>query len=599
MKKLIVIPVLLCVLGLLAGCKKEDKPTAVPPPKDTVSAPASPAPKAMPSSAPFAGARKTSFDEVTAQLDAGGTLFVYMAMDQWLHGLSTNLSQLSQVLMAMPAPPEERENISSGFKLLTRLVQNSGIEEVTGVGVSGAQVAPELYRSKLILHHPSSAKQGFLMSMLGRPPHPAHGQEMLPETTGLAMFGDLDFAQLWQLLERELAQSGIPQVVEGVRAWPEMFEKQTQIAWPKLLASLGGEVGLMLTLDEAQQITLPGPGGGVQMPTPGLLFAVKVNDDLIYDRISSELKKNPQAVNTDEPKLKMCSMPLPLPVPLPVQLVAASSGDYFYLATSPELVRSVQEVRQGKRPGLKSSAEFQSLAKHLPAEGNHFTYVGRRFGETVASLQEQALRASGIPEQQFALLQRMLGGEHPGFSLSVGGHTATGWQIVTVGNRDTSQSMLLMPTVGATAIGAGLLLPALAKAKGKAQTVNSVNQMKQIGLAARIYANEHGDKLPPADAWCDTLKAELGSPKILKAPNDGGPGGCSYAYNAKLSGMDEGKVGPQTVMFFETESGWNQHGGQELMLPQPRSGNVFIIGFADGSVQQIPMERVGDLRWDP
>src|SRR5262249_18267190 len=162
----------------------------------------------------------------------------------------------------------------------------------------------------------------------------------------------------------------------------------------------GGEFGLMLTLDEAQQITLPGPGGGVQMPTPALLLAVKVNDDLIYERISSELKKNPQAVNTDEANLKVCSMPLPMPMPLPVQLVVASSGDYFYLATSPDLVRTVQQVRQGKQPGLKSSAEFQNLAKHLPAEGNHFAYVGRRFGETVASLQEQALRTSGLPEQQ-------------------------------------------------------------------------------------------------------------------------------------------------------------------------------------------------------
>src|SRR5215813_295399 len=104
MKKPIVILVLICALALFAGCKKEDKPTSVPLAKDTVSAPT---PKAMTGTAPFAGARKTSFDEVTAQLDPNETLFVYMAMDQWLRGLSTNLSQFSQVLMAMPAPPEE------------------------------------------------------------------------------------------------------------------------------------------------------------------------------------------------------------------------------------------------------------------------------------------------------------------------------------------------------------------------------------------------------------------------------------------------------------------------------------------------------------
>ena len=259
----------------------------------------------------------------------------------------------------------------------------------------------------------------------------------------------------------------------------------------------------------------------------------------------------------------------------------------------------MQDVRQGKQPGLKSSTEFQNLAKHLPTEGNQFVYVGRLFGETMASLQQQGMRASGLPPEQLAVLQRMLGGQQPEYSLSMGAHTATGWQTVTIGNRDSSQAALLMPTVGVTAIGAGLLLPALAKAKARAQTISSVSQMKQIGLAARMYANDHQDKLPPAETWCDALKDELGSFKVLKAATDAGPGACSYAYNAKLSGLEDGKVNPQTVMFFEAESGWNQHGGPELMLPEPRSRGVYVIGFADGSVQQIPAAQIDTLRWDP
>ena len=99
------------------------------------------------------------------------------------------------------------------------------------------------------------------MSMFGRSPHPQSGQDLLPANTALAMFGDLDATQVWQVLERELTQSGIPQAMEIARAWPEMFEKQTQIPWAKLLASLGGELGLVLTLDEAQKVSLPGPGG--------------------------------------------------------------------------------------------------------------------------------------------------------------------------------------------------------------------------------------------------------------------------------------------------------------------------------------------------
>jgi hypothetical protein len=64
--------------------------------------------------------------------------------------------------------------------------------------------------------------------------------------------------------------------------------------------------------------------------------------------------------------------------------------------------------------------------------------------------------------------------------------------------------------------------------------------------------------------------------------------------------MDERKINPQTVLFFETENGqWNLSGGPELLLPRPRVGGVYVIGFADGSVQQVTASRLGSLRWDP
>jgi prepilin-type processing-associated H-X9-DG protein len=48
------------------------------------------------------------------------------------------------------------------------------------------------------------------------------------------------------------------------------------------------------------------------------------------------------------------------------------------------------------------------------------------------------------------------------------------------------------------AILAGLLLPALAKAKQKAQTTKCISNFKQIGLALTMYNNDNNDNLPPA-----------------------------------------------------------------------------------------------------
>lgn len=145
---------------------------------------------------------------------------------------------------------------------------------------------------------------------------------------------------------------------------------------------------------------------------------------------------------------------------------------------------------------------------------------------------------------------------------------------------------------------AGLTLPALAKAKQRAQTIKCTQNLRQLGLAARLYAQNSDDRFPNETNWCDALQAHVGKQDVFYCPAEKSQL-CGFGYNAALSGRAVDEVNSLTVMFFEIPGGWNVSGGPEQMLHSPRHGRVINVGFADGSVQQVSESALETLRWDP
>lgn len=157
----------------------------------------------------------------------------------------------------------------------------------------------------------------------------------------------------------------------------------------------------------------------------------------------------------------------------------------------------------------------------------------------------------------------------------------------------SSLTFLLIP------IFAAMLLPALAAAKQKAQAINCVSNEKQLALAVKMYSDDNTNHFPPAVMWCDAITRYTVGSGLFKCPAANSSGRCDYAFNAKLDGMDDSKIDPHTVMIFESDAGWNANGGPEQMIGKPRHARVFVVAYADGSVQQLRKSQIGTLRWDP
>lgn len=155
--------------------------------------------------------------------------------------------------------------------------------------------------------------------------------------------------------------------------------------------------------------------------------------------------------------------------------------------------------------------------------------------------------------------------------------------------------LLMLPILAA------MLLPALARAKAKAQSIVCMNNLKQLALGGMMYANDNKDRFPADANWCDLLGKYVPNAHTFQCPAANSNQRCHYAFNAKLAGVETKNVTSpaQTVLIFETDGGWNVSGGPDLTLSRPRHPNAIGLVFADGHCELAGPSRLAMVRWDP
>ncbi|UCH97356.1 MAG: type II secretion system protein GspG [Candidatus Aminicenantes bacterium] len=434
-------------------------------------------------------AEKTSFDEVTSQLNPGGSFYLYVSTEKLVKGVEELVNKLRKIIEArLSKSPEESKQGLVIFDFIHGLLKNSGLMEISGIGVSSVPLGEQLNHSKVVVHHYKDKGKGLIWQLTAGTPHELTQLGMLPADTVMAGYGDFKLSVLWQWIKKQAEASNLPEVKKGILSVEPILQMQG-IRLDQLLDSLAG-MGYVISLDSSTMRTIPLGKIAVEFPEPALAIIFSVKDDYIFNLLQTRL---PMAQKVEEKDIKKLKIPVP-PMPITVEPVIVQKDNMLILASNNKILDAMFAAKS-KGNGLTATEEFKKLSAHIPGKGNSFRFVSSRFVQTFLDIQKKIVESAKGSQ----------GEDAPGkeifdlFPLKIATygvmqHTPKG-TVYTFNHTMSLQSFMLLPAAVVPGIIAAIAIPnyltALQKGKQKATMVD----MKTISNAIESYITDN-DKAP-------------------------------------------------------------------------------------------------------
>jgi hypothetical protein len=434
-------------------------------------------------SAPTIGSN-TSFNStlanVVSNLDTNGAHFSITHIDQDLNQLAKAVDGILDIAR------KSSEDVPPNLNIV-KLIKDLGLSKIDAMGRS-SRANKDIWHNRLFIQ--TNGDRSGLLSIMGEEGSEWRAAEIAPADADLVIEFDLNLRRLNETMKVVTTSFG----EEAEMGFAEAM--QEKIAGGALtLGDVFGKTDLRATLifslDREKRWKV---SEEIEMPT--INAAIRIERGIwLWKQFGEEIEKNAEIGERDD--LKTVKAPEEMDTPMgklrPI-IVLDEAKDLIWVS----LTEDYLDKCLSKENTLASSDDFKQATAGFPDKGNGLFYVSADFSEEVLHQVDKAVKNLPAESEEAAIFNAVtnfigLSGDinlSHGYAWSIS-NTKTG--ILCVGN-----SMLpdkgygLMTGITPIATMAGLTAPIVVRQRSKADQIQAISNVRQIGLGLLEYDAEHG-----------------------------------------------------------------------------------------------------------
>jgi prepilin-type processing-associated H-X9-DG protein len=420
-----------------------------------------------------------TFEKVSAKLDKGGSCFNYQSNKYLFKAIENTYNQLPAVIK-VAVPDHNRQVIPFMVYIwLKPVVKELGIDEILAAGASSVLISehtdknPALFRSRQYVYFGEKELKGLLWAGIPKENRELTSLSSLPKETLFATESELKLAVIWEKMKQALPKIPMP-FIQGVLVNAEQnFLREFKIELVDFLDSLSGHWSVVIV--ESKH--------GSKEPVIAVMIKIPNKNNIAFKFLLERAKDNPLfEVQPETIKFKestgYCWF----------KPEVTKNEQNMYIVSKPEIVELINKPKD-ETNSLTSTEKFKFLSQKIPREGIAYCYFDSRILEVII---EMIKANSQVGDKDLSVFTKLLPASD---SFMVVSKDKEGLMYTLNSPMDLPQFVTYLSAMPSV-LQAAALFPKINKARRKARAVSCVSNIKQIGLALKMYAMDHEDNFP-------------------------------------------------------------------------------------------------------